>query len=395
MSRARSKPRKLESGRWQIRWYDAEGKRQAKTLATYDLARSELVRLEREAEEQKIQRERIGTAARTVRAAYEAFMAARKPDPTNTERRFKEREGAHRRAFTMHIEPHLGDLRLYDLTPARLRAWVDTLAVTRTRRRGERNEAGRTLSASTIRACMVTLRLLAAHSDVMVTMPRVESLRQKRRRSRPRALQSLADVRALLDACTEPWFRVACALACFLGARLGEVASLRWRHIADGAATLALSWEGPLKHRKYDDEDQDEGARVVPFGDELAAILARWRQVTGGGPDDHVVLVEGTDGKLRPLREHRDHLAEKTRAACRRAGLAELTFHSLRATYATIAVDQGLPISKLQALLGHADAATTSIYIRPEAQHAALDPRAVLGGMSQARPAARPAVEPN
>jgi hypothetical protein len=50
----------------------------------------------------------------------------------------------------------------------------------------------------------------------------------------------------------------------------------------------------------------------------------------------------------------------------------------LRATYATIAVDQGLPISKLQALLGHADAATTSIYIRPEAQHAALDPRAVL-----------------
>jgi integrase len=163
-------------------------------------------------------------------------------------------------------------------------------------------------------------------------------------------------------------------------------------HIADGVATIALSWEGPLKHRKYDDEDQDEGARVVPFGDDLAAILAAWRKLTGGGPDDHVVLVEGGDGTRRPLRERHDQLAEKTRAACRRAGLAELTFDSLRATYATIAADQGLPVGKLAALLGHADTKTTAICIRPEAQHAALDPRAVVGGTARAR---TPALAPS
>jgi integrase len=44
----------------------------------------------------------------------------------------------------------------------------------------------------------------------------------------------------------------------------------------------------------------------------------------------------------------------------------------------------GLPVGKLQVLLGHADAATTAIYIRPEATHAASDPRARLSGHEMA-----------
>lgn len=384
-----SKPRKLESGRWQIRWFDADGKRQSRTFATYDLARKELARSEVVVDEQRVLRERLGGGALTVREAFKVFMAERKPDPGNTLRRFEERGRAYHRAFTHHIDPHLGDVKLCDLAPPVLRGWLNKLAVTPTQRPGEKNEPNeggkrRTLSASTIRAVMVTLRQLAAHSDVPIIMPRVDSLRQKRRRTRPRALQSLADVRAFLAACRDPWFRVACALACYVGARLGEIASLRWRHLADGKVTIALSWEGPLKHR-YEDEDEDDCARVVPFGAELASILDLWREATGGGPNDRVVLVHGK-GAPRPLHEGYD-AAEKTRAACRRAGLPELTFHSLRASYATIAADQGLPISTLKVLLGHSDVSTTSIYIRPEATAAAADPRAILGGTIPARPA--------
>ena len=72
-------------------------------------------------------------------------------------------------------------------------------------------------------------------------------------------------------------------------------------------------------------------------------------------------------------------MAQKTGAACKRAGLAPITFHSLRATYATLVADQGLPIASLSKLLGHADASTTAIYIWPEAAPAALDPRAQIG----------------
>src|SRR5262249_55405508 len=162
-------------------------------------------------------------------------------------------------------------------------------------------------------------------------------------RSRPRALQCVEDVRALLDACRDPWFKVAAAIACYCGARLGEVASLRWRHVGDETITIALSWEGPLKARYEDDE---EGARVAPLDPELAAILKAWREVTDGGPNERVVLVNGK----RPLREGYDDVAAKTRSACKRAGLTPITFHSLRASYATLVADQGLPIAKLQAL---------------------------------------------
>lgn len=293
-------------------------------------------------------------------------------------------------------------MKLCDLTPRMLRGWIDTLLAKRTARPSEKNEEGRTLSAATIRGVIVTLRQIAKANDVPLTMPIVETLRQKRRRSRPRALQSVADVRALLDACRTDWFRVSCALACHAGLRLGEVASLRWRHISESTCTITveMSWEGPLKARYEDDED---GARVVPLSPELAAIPRSWRAsaADGVGPDDRVVLMRGrgvTRGATRvmhPLREGIDDLSARTRTACRRAGLTPVTFHSLRATYATLVADQGLPISKLSALLGHADARTTAIYIRPESERAALDPRAVLGGTVSATPPANQDSLPN
>ena len=199
-----------------------------------------------------------------------------------------------------------------------------------------------------------------------------ESLRQKRKRRKPKALQSIAEVRALLEACTDPWFKVAAAIACHCGARLGEVASLRWRDVGAEMETIAMSWEGPLKARY---EDDDDAARVVPLTAELATILSEWRLVTKGRPNDRIVLVRGK----RPMIEGRDDVAAKTRAACKRAQLTPLTFHQLRHTYGTILSDQGLPIGKLAALLGHADVKTTSICINPESAAAAMDPRARLG----------------
>lgn len=116
-------------------------------------------------------------------------------------------------------------------------------------------------------------------------------------------------------------------------------------------------------------------ARAVPLDAELAAILEAWRAATQGRPDDHVVLVNGR----RPLREGYDDVAAKTRSACKRASLPPVMFDALPASYATIVADRGLPLSRLQALPGHADLWTTSIYLRTETECAALDPRARLG----------------
>lgn len=367
-----SKPKQLPSGLWQIRWVDGDGERKSASFPTFKLAATELRLRQTAAAEDRARRERDDNSTRTVADAGARFFAGRRRPEHMTERRFESRGRRHRVNFDHHIAPHIGERRLCDLTPRVLREWIELLASKPTGRPGEKNTAGRTLSAGTIRAIVCTLRQIAKASDVKLEILLAEPLRQRKRRSRPRALTSLADVRALLEQCRDPWFKVAAALACYSGMRLGEIASLRWRHIATTSILIESSWGGPVKNSHGD----DEGARVVPLHPELAAILDAWRKTTNGGPDGHVVLFQGK----RPLVERADDVAAKTRNACRRAGLTSVSFHGLRASYATICADQGLPVSKLAALLGHADIATTGIYVRPESADAALDPRALLGG---------------
>jgi len=386
-----AKPQKIITSdnrtHWRIRYINADGKRESRTFATFDLARSELRRLEVGVEETKVRRKRYGSEETTVAKAWEVYKATRARDPNNTERRHVKLIQRAESNFTKHIGPHLGDKMLADLTPAELRKWIALLAAKPTARNGEKNATGRTLSAATIRSIVVTLRQIAKASDVPLAVVLGDSLRQKKRRSKPRALQTIGDVRRLLEACRDrqggdTWFRIAAALACHLGARLGEVASLRWRDVGADVVTISLSWEGPLKARY---EDDDEAARKLPLSADLAEMLAAWRKYTRGGPDDRIVVIGGelVDGRLvgaRPLREGFDDVAAKTRSACKRAGLAPLTFHSLRASYATITASQGLPLKTMATLLGHADIETTAIYVRPEFESAWLDPRSVLGG---------------
>lgn len=106
--------------------------------------------------------------------------------------------------------------------------------------------------------------------------------------------------------------------------------------------------------------------RVVPFSPELGRILDEWRAICGGGP------MLGSCSSTASDRCARDSTTWRGRPAPR-AGLTEMTFHALRATWATLLADQRLPVSKLSVLLGHGDVKTTEIYIRGDAAHAAID----------------------
>ena len=376
-----AKPHKLPSGKWRIRWFDVDGTCQSATFSTFDLARTALRDRQTRTELDIERRERFGSSEMTVTEAADVYFKGLRRDPNNTVRRFDALVRHHRTIFEGHIKPHIGTVRLSDLTPKVLRGWTEKLVGTKTARQGEKNESGRTLSAARIRSIATTLRQIAKANDVPLAVALAEPLKQKRRRRRPRALQTIEQVRLLLAACRQPWFRIAAAVACYCGARLGEVASLRWRHInvEAGTVTLEMSWEGPLKWRY---EDDDDGPRVTVLDPELASLLAEWRAVTRGGPDDRVVLVNG----VRELRERIDAVSRMTKAACEKAGLPPLTFHELRHSYGTILSNQGLPATKLAALMGHSDVRTTNIYINPESETAVQDPRARLSGHVAATP---------
>lgn len=89
-----------------------------------------------------------------------------------------------------------------------------------------------------------------------------------------------------------------------------------------------------------------------------------------GGRDRTVPLAKGFKEKhkeLLPLNITDRALRKAFHTACKKAKLLEnkptLHFHSLRHGFATNAVNNGIPIHHVRTMMGHANVATTNVYL--------------------------------
>jgi integrase len=167
-------------------------------------------------------------------------------------------------------------------------------------------------------------------------------------------------------------------VAAFTGLRLGELLALRWADVdvakrlihVRGSYTLGQS--GPPKSGHV---------RSVPLIDQAMETLdSLSRREYFTAPDD--LVFAGVAGG------HLDGSALRKRfyTALERAGLAgmrtkaePITFHDLRHTFGTLAV-QAFPLSDVKAYMGHADIQTTMIYVHHVPRHdAAAKLSAIVG----------------
>ncbi len=363
-----SKPRRLPSGSWHVRWFDHAGRRQSATFATLDAARAAVRRRETEVDDIKSGRKDPGSD-RTFAEVSVAFVASRQRGGDT--RRVAARLEAYRSHLDQHLLPLVGPLALHEIGADAVDKLIAALVDKRVGRKGEKNAEGRKLAPATIRNAVTTFRLVMKHGRRPVAVELPKGLKQEKAhaRKRPTAIAVASDVAKYLDAC-RGWFRITSAIAIYTGMRKGEIASLRWSAVDFDAEAIAVlsSWEGAPKN------DQE---RTVPLPPELAAMLRRWRLETGAAGDGLVVVRAGREGKLRALLES-DELSGFARRACRRAKISPVTFHALRSTFGTHAADAGMPIGQLRAVLGHASITTTAIYLRSDSAVAAADPRARL-----------------
>src|SRR5204862_6530211 len=106
--------------------------------------------------------------------------------------------------------------------------------------------------------------------------------------------------------------------------------------------------------------------------------------------DDDLVFVSTVGTPVEEVR-----LRRRFYAALDRAGLKRLRLHDLRHTFGTLAV-QVFPLSDVKAFMGHADVATTMIYVHHVPQHDAAAKRSAAvaqtasGGGLGVDPAALP-----
>lgn len=199
-----------------------------------------------------------------------------------------------------------------------------------------------------------------------LTFERVRMPRERESRGRERWL-STEELARFKAACPGEWWPFFATLF-YTGARLGEAQGLRGGDVLLHAKRLLIH-EGSRRVKTK------EAVRDLPIAPALEGVLASHLARVGPGPDDLVFPAEvQVYGKVR-----------RTWAAiCRAAELAGVTPHDARHTFAVHAAQAGIPIVRLQKLLGHADPTMTMRYMKhaPEA-YLDQDAAAIVGRMTR------------
>ncbi|MGE0632381.1 MAG: tyrosine-type recombinase/integrase [Pseudobdellovibrionaceae bacterium] len=142
-------------------------------------------------------------------------------------------------------------------------------------------------------------------------------------------------------------------LALLTGMRSGELYSLRWTDVdlVTGKINISKAWtryngEGPTKTAKN---------RIYPISNECRKFLGEL-QVNYSQDSEYVLprLWEWDQGDQ----------AKVLKSFCQEIGITPIRFHDLRATFITQMLNNGVPLSKVMAIVGHSSLKTTQGYLR-------------------------------
>jgi integrase len=277
---------------------------------------------------------------RQAMADYIDYLAARGKGTANTER-----------ATVAHILGPLGDLEVASLTSVRLRRWSANLAATPARRRSPRGGAPRLADPAedeeAVRRRQVSANrvgaMLRAALNLAYAEGKVGSADEWGRRwPRFRGVDS-ARVRYLtrdeatrfLNGCDSE-FRPLARAALETGARYSELTRLVVADFNPDSSTITIRKSKAAKMRHV--ALTEEGARF-------------FLGVTTGRPGSALIFARDGGTPWKPSQQSRF-----TVAASARAGIAPpVNFHSLRHTWASLAVMNGVPLMVVARVLGHAD----------------------------------------
>lgn len=133
------------------------------------------------------------------------------------------------------------------------------------------------------------------------------------------------------------------------GLRVAEVVSLRWEDIELEERWLKVMGKGSKE-------------RAVPFGSMAQKALMGLRAQS---PMPEYFVFPGRRGGTLTVRTVHRVVVD----AASRAGLSDVTPHSLRHSFATHLLEGGAPLRVVQELLGHENLTTTQRYLRVTTQH--------------------------
>lgn len=166
----------------------------------------------------------------------------------------------------------------------------------------------------------------------------------------------------------EDVYALAIQLDFYLCVRIGELCAIKYSDIRNGFLHISRSMRGTYE---MDEEmnftiggitneerikgNQATGFRMIPLTNKALAIVEKAHRLY---PNNEYLFMR--DGKqLIP-----NTFNEELQRICQTLGIKYRSSHQIRFTVATLLYDEGVSITKISSLLGHADTATTWHYIR-------------------------------
>jgi integrase len=143
-------------------------------------------------------------------------------------------------------------------------------------------------------------------------------------------------------------------VAAFCGLRMGELLALRWREV-DFTRRVIRVRASYTQHRV--DTPKSSSMRAVPMADSVARVLDQLSQREHFTADGDLVFPNHAGDHQNPKR-----LRKRYRTAQDSTGLRALSFHDLRHTFGTLAINRADPVS-VQHWMGHANLQTTMRYL--------------------------------
>lgn len=162
------------------------------------------------------------------------------------------------------------------------------------------------------------------------------------------------------------FYRRAIQLLLLTGMRRGELLGLEWKDVnwEDQSLRIMRTSQYLPERGVYTDETKNASScRLIEVSQQVITILQKqqqWQQIQKKISGDTWIesdrIITGEDGS--PMRP--DRLSSWFRKFIRQTELPPIKIHSLRHTYATLCIANGVPLTAVAEQLGHATVATTA-----------------------------------
>lgn len=328
--------RRLDTGRYQVRWRDPAGRARSKTFATEPRAEAFRTRHEADAERGVFHDPRAGR--QSLEAFWNDWRKTAMLEPSTL--------ALYDGTWAKYVAPRFGGVSLNRIT----RADVEDLL------HDVYDSSGSAWAAATVRRLLRMLLGRAVRRDKILRNVAAEvDLPRQPRRKRIAVLMPDA-IDKLADAIGQDW-RALVYLSAYGGFRFSEVIALRVEHI-DVLRRLVRVEERIVEvrgqlHRGRTKTERSERVVTLPrfVMDELAAHLARTP-----ASEDGLIFHDEDGGPIR-----RTNWARRVwRPARDRAGVPGFPLKNLRHCAASLAHLSGADMKHISARLGHASITTTA-----------------------------------